>query len=272
MSTPLSYIAPGRILIPNKASVVPLIGVEEDPSIKVLQIASVFAKKTYSVPGVLAHYIVFGSDKIISTGEPMRVNFDAAEDAVVFCYKVTGKIVSFYGITIEALIAWVPPKAVKEVIDESGLLQTWKSTHADIKELVPLVNTETHPHLKALAVKFMSHMPTFSLVKIKDAKGAQSWCDNTFTHNIKYTIDLSEVEARQRAKEKSQTAKDKSGTESRAGGEAAKTFWSERKRLVLAAAPYYKDTFADRFIEVALDESTGQPTKETIAELHESFK
>jgi hypothetical protein len=115
-------------------------------------------------------------------------------------------------------------------------------------------------------------MPTLIAHKIKDSTGAIKWCANTYTHNIKAVVDKSEVEERQRAKGKSTTAGDKSGTESAAGGLEAKAFWSERKQLLLTAAPYFDDSFAERFITVALDPETGMPSEATIAEMRESLK
>jgi hypothetical protein len=269
-----NLLAAGRLLIGNKATPVGTIGVEEEPSVKVLQVASVVANNTYKVGGVLAHYIVFGKESVeFSDGKPMRANFGEAEDAIVFAFKLSGKVVYLYGITVPALIAWKPPAKATDPIDETGLLQSWKATHADILELVPLVNTETHKDLVALAEKFMSHMPSFTKANIKDCKSAVKWCtERTYTQNIKLVVDASEVLARKKAKEKSVSARDKTGTESAAGGEDAKDFWSERKRLLLTAAPYYQDTFEERFIVVELDPTTGQPTPETLTALRAELK
>ena len=149
-----NLIAPGLLLIPNKASVIGVVTVHDtEMSVKVVQFASVEAKKVYPA-GVLAHYFVFGEDVRVSTGGLLRANFTEAEDAVIFCFKVGGAITYLYGITVEELVAWVPPKKAGEPIIEDGVLHSWKSTHTDIKELVPLTNTENHPHLVATAEKF----------------------------------------------------------------------------------------------------------------------
>ena len=268
-----NLVGAGRLLIGNKAAPVGTIGIEEDPSIKVLQVASVVAKNTYKVAGVLAHYIVFGKESlIVSEGKPMRAVFGEAEDAVIFCYKLGGKMVYLFGMTIPALLDWTPPSKATEMVNESALLQSWKATHSDLKELVPLVNTETHKNLVALADKFMSHMPTFAVAKIKDSKAAARWCANSFSANVRVIVDASEVEERKRAAEKSNTAGDKSRVESAAGGAQAKKFWSERKRLLLTVAPYYEDSFSERFIVVALHEETGQPTAETLSKLRSELE
>ena len=137
-----NLVGAGRVLIGNKGAPVGTIGIEEDPSLKVAQVASVVAKNTYKVEGVLAHYIVFGQDSLaVSEGKPMRAVFGEAEDAVVFYYKIGGTIVYLYGMTIPALLDWTPPSKPTDMINESALLQSWKATHSDLKELVPLVNT-----------------------------------------------------------------------------------------------------------------------------------
>lgn len=261
MST--NYLAAGRFLICNKATPVGLIGMTDEPTIKLLQVASTIASHTYGIEGVLGSYIVFGEEPMISLGEPMRANFKEAGDAVVFCFKQGGAIVYLYGITVENLIGWVPPTKATELISEDGLLQSWKATHTDIFELVPLKDTETHA-LRAIAEKFMSHMPTFSVHKIKDMKTARKWLASGYTSNIRAVVDKSEVEERKRAQEKSTTAKDAACVESMAGGMVAKEVWTERKRLLLTAAPYYGDTFDKRFIVVALDPATKQPTTATL--------
>jgi hypothetical protein len=157
---------------------------------------------TYRVPSVHSHYLVFGKSPLINTGGPMRANFLIAGDAVIFAAKRAGTVTYLWGITVENLIAWAPPKKAGELVPEEGIMQSWKSTHSDIKELVALADTETHP-LTALADKLMSHLPTFAAAKIKDGKGAAKWCVNTFTYNIKFVVDASEVEERKRAKDTS---------------------------------------------------------------------
>ena len=274
LNTPKNLVAQGRLLIGNKASLVGTIGVEEEPSVKVLQVASVVANNTYKVDGVLGHYLVFGKDSVeFSDGTPMRAKFGEAEDAVIFSFKLNGRVTYLYGITVPALIQWKPPAKATDLIDESHLLQSWKATHSDIKELVPLVNTETHKDLIGLAEKFMSHMPSFAVGKIKDRKLAVKWCsERTYEANVKCVVDASEVLARKAAADKSKSARDQAGTESIAGGMDAKAFWSERKRMLLTAKPYYEDTFQERFIVVELDDTTGQPTTETLTALRTELR
>ena len=99
-------------------------------------------KNTYKVEGVLAHYIVFGQESLlVSEGKPMRAVFGQAKDAVIFCYKLGGKMVYLFGITVPALLEWTPPSKAIEMINESAICQSWKATRSDLKELVPLVNT-----------------------------------------------------------------------------------------------------------------------------------
>lgn len=260
-----NFLAPGRIIICNKATPVGLLSITAEPSLKFLQVASTIERNTYNVEGVPGTYIVFGEEPLISTGEPMRANFKESGDAIVFAYKSSGKFTYLYGITVEGLIAWVPPTKAGELMNEDGKLQSWKTTHTDLVSVVPLLDSETHP-LRAMADKFLSHMPTFAVHKIKDMKGARAWCGELrcYASNIKAVVDKSEVEERQRGKEKSTTAKDKGGVESAAAGEVAKDSWTEIKRCLLTVAPYYEDTFKERFIVVELDAVTGQPSEETL--------
>ena len=58
--------------------------------------------------------------------------------------------------------------------------------------------------------------------------------------NVKAVVDMSEVEERKRAKEKSTTARDPAGAvESAAGGAEAKELWALRKLCMLDHGQYY---------------------------------
>ena len=91
-------------------------------------------------------------------------------------------------------------------------------------------------------------------------------------YNVKAVIDASEVDDRKRAKEKSVTARDASGTESAALGLVAKKLWNDRKQNLAAAAPFYDDEFQDRFIVIELDGTTGQPTESAIEQVRLELK
>ena len=162
-----NFLAQGRILITNKVTPIGTISGGEDPAVKFLQVASVVAARTYPA-GVMGHYFVLGEVPMFSLGEPMRANFGEAEDAIIFCFKQSGNLTYLYGITVENLIVWQPPAKAGDPVTEDGLLQTWKSSHADLKSLEPLVNTETHK-LRDLAVKLMSHMPSFKVHQVRSA-------------------------------------------------------------------------------------------------------
>ena len=266
-----NFLGEGRALIANKRSIVGTIGGDGEPTCRFVQVASVVAANTFPA-GVLGHYFVFGQKPLITLpGKPMRAVFKEADDAAIIAFKQTGNTTYLYGMTVPKLLEWSPPKEATTNIDELGLLQTWKSTHADISELVPLEKSVTHD-FKALAEKLMSHMPTFSAHKIRSPKDVEKWCDNTFMYNVKAVIDASEVDDRKRAKEKSVTARDASGTESAALGLAAKKLWSDRKQSLAAAAPFYDDEFQDRFIVIELDGTTGQPTESAIEQVRLELK
>ena len=198
----------GRVLVLNKATPIGTISGGEQPAAKFLQAASVVADKTFPA-GVPGHYFVFGHKPLITTGEPLRANFHEAGDAVIFAFKLVGTTTQLYGITVAALIAWKAPSRGNEVVSEDGVLQTWKATHSDIKELIALENTETHK-LKDLADKLMSHLPTFAVHKVRSARDAVKWCSNGYAANVKELIDKSEVEERAKQKEgRPQSARDR---------------------------------------------------------------
>ena len=201
-----NFLGEGRELIVNKNSIIGTIGVEADPTVKFLQIASVMSKDTFYA-GVPGHHFVFGNTADawpvhISDGQPMRAYFKEAGDAVIVAFKLSPANVYLYGVTIEKLIDWKPPAKATDSIVEEGLLQTWKASHGDITSLVALQNTETHK-LKDLTDKLISHMPTFQQHKVRSGSDALKWCKKSFELNVKAVIDMSEFEERKkRAKEK----------------------------------------------------------------------
>ena len=237
-----NFVGEGRELIVNKNSIIGTIGVEAEPVVKFLQIASVMSKDTFYA-GVPGHHFVFGNSADawpvhISDGQPMRAYFKEAGDAVIVAFKLSPANVYLYGITVEKLIEWKLPAKATDSIVEEGLLQTWKATHGDITSLVALQNTETH-NLKDLADKLISHMPTFQQHKVRSGSEALKWCKKPYESNVKAVVDMSEVEERKRAKEKSTTARDPGAVESAAGGAAAKELWALRKLCMLDHGQYY---------------------------------
>ena len=263
-----NFLGEGRELIVNKSSLIGTIGVEAEPTVKFLQIASVMSKDTFFA-GVPGHYFVFApplhvcTSVHISDGQPMRAYFKEAGDAVIVAFKLSPSNVYLYGITVEKLIEWKPPAKATDSIVEEGLLQSWKATHGDITSLVALQNTETH-NLKDLADKLISHMPTFQQHKVRSGVDALKWCKKSYESNVKAVVDISEVEERKRAKEKSTTARDPGAIESAAGGAAAKELWALRKQCMLDRGQYYEDSFKERIIIIETETETKQPSKATI--------
>ena len=261
----LMGLAEQRVIIGDKATMVGTIGVEEEPAVKMLQYASTGDADVYTA-GIFGTYFVFGKKPHFNAGKPMLAKFCEADDAVIMCLKQVGKSSYLYGITVPKLKEWVPPASAGTLVEETGLMQSWRVEHEDIESMRMLENTETHP-LKDLADKLIAHMPTFAAHKIKSSKEMKAWCARTFEKNIKAVVNASELAERKRAAAKSATARDAAATESVAGGRAAKEKWEERKKLLLLAEPYYKDSFEDRFIVIELDEATQQPTEKTLTEI-----
>ena len=270
-----NFLGEGRELIVNKSSLIGTIGVEAEPTVKFLQIASVMSKDTFYA-GVPGHYFVFApplhvcTSVHISDGQPMRAYFKEAGDAVIVAFKLSPSNVYLYGITVEKLIEWKPPAKATDSIVEEGLLQTWKATHDDITSLVALQNTETHK-LKDLIDKLISHVPTFQQHKVRSGLDALKWCKKTFESNVKAVVDMSELEERKRAKEKSTTARDPVAVESAAGGAAAKDLWALRKLCMLDHGQYYEDCFRERIIIIETEIATKQPNEATIATMRISL-
>ena len=73
MAQEKNFLGEGRFLIANKATLVGTIGVDDEPAVKMLQVASCDKEKTYSA-GIPGHYFVFGQEPLFSTGEPMRAS------------------------------------------------------------------------------------------------------------------------------------------------------------------------------------------------------
>jgi hypothetical protein len=100
---------------------------------------------------------------------PKVAKFGAIDDMVVVAIKQTPMFTYLWGLSVEELIGWKAPASATQPIDEDKLFGLQKVPHADLKELVELENTATHPHLKAMLDKLISHCPTFKAAKIKAA-------------------------------------------------------------------------------------------------------
>ena len=171
--TTINLLSEGKILIGNKASIVGTIGFGDDPAIKMSEVASVKASSTFSA-GIHAHYFTFG-EKVEICHVPLKALFKNADDAVIVAIKQVGQNTYLQGITVPKLLEWEPPTAAATMVDEDGVLQTWKSDHEDIAALFTLEDTETHK-LRAVTDKLISHLPTYRGLNLKSAKEISEWC------------------------------------------------------------------------------------------------
>ena len=272
-----NYLEDSRMLIPNKGATICITEPDdaENVGIFALNFASVLPRHVYST-GVAGHYFNFGEAVKVSKGEPLRVQFAAAGDACVYAVKQVGQMVYLYGITIESLIGWTPP-ARKDDIDEARLLSTWPVPRADIVDLTPLADTETHPNLKGTADLLMSFVKTFTVHKIRSVADSEKWVKQPYEKNVKQALLQGELADRRVAQLRaSRGRRSEAAANSGDGGQDAGDVWAVLREAVQRAIPFYNEPFEERFaggdnngrfFNVALDEATGQPTPETIDEL-----
>ena len=53
------------------------------------------------------------------------------------------------GVPVDVLLTWTPPAQAAQIIEEEKFVMMLKMPHVDLKELVEVENTTTHPHLLA---------------------------------------------------------------------------------------------------------------------------
>ena len=103
--------------------------------------------KSATLPaGLPGHYFVMNS-----TPEYQRVPFvcsfvGGASDAVILAYKVVDLRVYAYGVTVDKIIAFKPPRENVRTsqIDEATIFSSYKLPHVGIVSVKDLANTETH--------------------------------------------------------------------------------------------------------------------------------
>ena len=198
---------------------------------------------------------------------PLVARFGSINDVVVVAVKQTKNGTYFWGMPIDELIGWKPPKSATDVVAEDLLFSLYKLPHSDLKEVVELENTTTHPQLKAMLDKLLSHCPTFKAAKIKSASemaARQSW---GYVRMIKAALLAGEDLERKAAAAKGKAAKDKG--ESAGGGNDAKKKWLElTKSLVALKDENVTLPFDKRYLVLCVDLETGKPTTETTATLN----
>ena len=270
----VDFLENGRILVPNKSGSV-LIEDPKHPAVLALNFASVLPSMLYStsVPG---HYFNFGEPARFSDGEPHRVEFKAAGDVCSFFTKQVGENVYLYGTKMDRFIEWTPP-ARKDAVDETPNLALYQVPREDIVSMKVLTNTETHPHLRDHADQFMSYLKVLQNIKVRSISDAKKWVKQSYEKNMK--IILLEGEKADRKLAADQAARGKRSTaaeHSKEAGQEARDLWKAIREAVQRAAPFYNEPFeermaggesAGRFINIALDTETGQPTTATIDEL-----
>ena len=261
-------------IIPNKAASYG-ISSDEEPSLLMLQWASAKPGTTYSA-GVLGHYFSFGVMPEFTDGEPMMAVFKETNNAVIVGVKqAPSGATYFYGITVDKLIEWKPPSRL-EVVDEMALFSLWKTNHADIEEVVPLKNTETH-RLRDMTDQLISFMPSFKAMQIRNMVHMKKHAAKGFEANVKLLCTQQELAEKRGAKGKEEAAaggahaKAKAIPERRDISKEAQSRWLEMRELLLAAKPFYADKFADRFIFVQVDPATSQPTEAMLEKVREDL-
>ena len=93
--------------------------------------------------GIPGSYFTLNS-KATFQRTPFVARFEATNDEVILAYKISGKLVSAVGITVDKLIAFKPPKGRSDEVDEASLLSSRKLPFEGIQEVTKLQNTATH--------------------------------------------------------------------------------------------------------------------------------
>jgi hypothetical protein len=268
----MEYLEGGRVLFPDKAA--PVLAAadffEAPPSVHSLRFASVAPKMVYD-SGVLGTHFNFGLPPRFSTGEPLEARFEAADNCVVYTTKMVGRDVYIYGITTPKLIEWAekaPRPGPNDMVDETKLLALWKVPREEFISLKPLTDTDTTP-LKAYADDLMSRILFLKNMKVRSAKQAVAYCKQGFVKNAKSVLQYAELEERRVVAEQAARGKKSAAPAGSrdAGKEVGEKWAATFTDWIHHAAPFYTEPLEDRFIIVPLDETTGQPTDETIAKI-----
>ena len=263
----VNLVAEGRVLVPNKAAPL-LITDDANPAVLCLNYASVVQKQLYS-GGVPGHHFVFGTNSVVTTGVPHLAKFEVDDDYIVFAVKLSGKFTYLYAASVPKLLGWFKnPPARSEVIAETSMLRSIRLPDKDLLELKPVTNTDTHK-LKDIADHFMSFMPTFKNLNIRNASHCVIWAKKGFRDTMSKVLLAMEKSERTTARDRGARANDEA--ESAAGGQVAAARWGLLKSSMDDAEKYYRDRLEARLIEIAIDES-GKVVPEKLAELYRELE
>jgi hypothetical protein len=205
------------------------------------------APKLSTIPaGLPGHYFVMNAKPEFQS-LPVVCHFEGgANDAVILAYKVVDTRAYAYGIVVDKIINFKPPKDNQRTteIDEAQIFSSFKLPHAGIVSVTKLRNTDTHK-IRDMLDNMVQYIPLFKQAKIKNLKDLEAVETNTVHANISRACLAAETRLRRTAKERGTTSRD--ANESAAGGMEAAKVISDVKGKLVAASKWYEPDLEDRF-------------------------
>jgi len=131
--------------MPSKSSVFSL-SPDEDMSYLTLSYASVIPTKLVKsdAPSVRFAIMENPGDEPIEGTFPFVARFEAINDVVMIALKQTKNITYAWGVPVDKLIEWVPPRGARDLIDEDAVFVPFKLPNEGIMSVHKLENTSTH--------------------------------------------------------------------------------------------------------------------------------
>ena len=257
-----------RCIKSAKDSVISLIPDGESVSLTSVSIISVVPEMMIKSAEVGVYWCLAGGagDRPLQAKLPLLGKFGAIDNIIFLATRETPIGTYLMGVPVDLLLSWTPPAQAAQIIEEEKFVMMIKMPHVDLKELVEVENTTTHPHLLATLDKFISHCAMFKNVGIRSSAQLRARADLGYVKTITKAVTHGEQLDRKAAQLKAKTAKDKK--ESTGGGADANTKWATLKTVLLETHVGNFDlAFEQRYLELPIDTETIKPTPEGMVEL-----
>jgi len=154
------------------------------------------------------HGVYFCLEQPLRAKLPLLGKFKAIDNVIFLAAQERPMGTYLWGVPVDPLLNWTPPKGTA-LIEEDKLFWSAKLPHADVAELAEIENTVTHPQLRAMVDKFISHCPTFKSAGIRSISDPQVRADLGYVKTITKAVVLGEQGARKAAAQKATTSKER---------------------------------------------------------------
>ena len=182
---------------------------------------------------------------------PFVARFQAINDVVMVALKQTKTNTYLWGVPVDKLIEWVPPRGARDTIDEDAVFIPFKLPNEGIVSVHKLENTSTHK-LRDLLDKLISHTPTFRWAKIKSIREIDKHVANSYEKNVKVALLAGELRERKLADDKGVSSGD--ANESSGGGKDSMEKWAALgQKLLEMKDANYALPFEKRFLIMPVD-------------------